>query len=362
MINLFKNRLICNCGLILFLFASNTFATTITGRIKGGDLFFLNGINLSGDQMTTSNWQPLETLQPTIEWAPGTFMGSPSGNVTLTNTESEGESVSVDIDVVGLQYNLGDSAAHFHETTVSSGHKCLTSEYDGAVVTVVGDFCIGNAMSSDTMFTPFHFLRPIIELDKTAIVDAFRAAKVSSGQFVGTTMVRPFYAFKSPTGSLTYRNGIAIPIHFSFFYEASSLESLWVTGDGVMQPKYDSVLHTVSGGTKYRVIAKGMFSSGLKLTFSSSDEDGYQLSYVDDESLLPIPYSIFCRQCENQNVVVDGELQVVDGETVASMIDTSSSDSIDLNFDVSFHDIAASDVETGAYRGSFVVLFEENLE
>ncbi|EGQ8057180.1 hypothetical protein HPX47_004638 [Vibrio alginolyticus] len=318
---------------------------------------------MSGNQVTMSNWQVMDGLQPTTEWAPGTFLGAPSSAVTLTNALG-GDTVSVDIDIVGLQYNLGDVAGRFSETGISLGKGCETSEYDGGVFTIMGSNCVGNVMRSSAMLTPFHFVRPIIELDKTAIIDAFHDAKASSGQYIGTTMVRPFYVFKTPTGSLTYRHGVAIPITFSFRYEASSLESLQVQGDGMMYPTYDNVKHTVSGATKYRVTAKGFFSNGLKMTFSSADGDAYQLNYTEDTSVksthTPIPYSVFCRQCTVPTVVKDGVMQMPDSEATANV--GTISDVIEVNFDVLFHDIEAKDVETGAYRGSFTVLFEENLE
>lgn len=357
MISQLKSNLACKFAFLslMSVFSASALAVSFNGYIRGGDINFINGVSVEG-YWTTSNWQILDDLYPTTEWGPGTFIGTPEPSLVLSG--ESGESVVVDIKLAGLQYGLGEAASYFSlKNSPTLGAPCDGSSQNGSQSELIGFNCVGEkTYASDVSHTPFHFVRPLIELDKTDIVDAFRGSKVPSGVYTGTILTNPFYTFKSPSGSWTYRHGVTIPLTFVIRYEAASLESIDVIGDGVLQPKYDKVAHTISAGTKYRITASGFFSNGLKLTFSS-DDDLYQISHESDDSLV-IPYSVSCRQCRESDVVVNGESRLVDDETVVDGED----ERIDVNLDVYFKDVPAADVETGSYNGSFSVLFEENLE
>lgn len=349
---------------IIFIFPINfVYAANLTGMIRGGSISFLNGQRVDGNYITISNWQPLNSLQPTTEWVPGTFISPDAASRTMVLTNSDGENVTIDMSVSGIQYNLGNASSHFEENSVVSfGSVCTRTDQTGSIATLIGTNCIAQKeYQSDSASTPFQFVRPIFYFDDTTIVDSFRNAGVSSGIYTGTLFVRPFYMFKTPTGSWTYRNALSLPISVSFIYEAASLESVSVIGDGIIIPQYNKSTHTVSGATKYRVSAKGFFSNGIKLNFISGEslDDNYFLSHDVESSgdIKTIPYSIYCNKCDQKNVVVNGVGNLTDNTT---FID-GSGESIDFTFNIGYKDIPSSELVSGDYQGSFIVTFEENL-
>ncbi len=335
-------------------------AAAINGTLTGDKLTWFN-VQHQGEYLTTSNWRPVSGLMPTSEWIPGTFIGTPPAMLTMHNVES-GETLQLDFTVAGLQYNLGSAAGSFSETgSTPSGYRvCDTALSQGAVATLVSresrGICLGatSYLSDSGAAAPFQFVRPVIRA--ADIAAAFREAKVSSGRYSGTVLVQPAYGFRSPTGSWTYRNALAVPVTLNLRYEAASLVSLDISGNGVMDAEYDPANMTASGSAQYTITANGYFNDGLKLTFPGQD---FQLRYAGekDTGVKDIPYSIDCNGCDDQQIVKQGLLNLNSGQTVVP----GEGNTLKFIFDVHYDDISADNLQTGNYYDQFTVYFEENL-
>ncbi len=356
MINLFKKFTPCKgiaqVVVLIALVNGGVNASTLNGVIEGNTLSWTNGMRVDSVYITPSNWQIISGLQPTTAWTPGTFIGgSPT---TLILQGSAGGEVEIEIEIDGLQYNLGQAASQFSYNSTSSAPLFSTcgGDLDGSLATVIGDNCLAEGVyESDIAYTPFQFGRPLILLDEAVLIEAFQQADAVSGQYTGTMTVNPFYSFRSPTGTWTYRKAMSLPVTISLRYEASMLNNINVTGVGMITPTYDKEAQTVTGTTKFDITADGYFSAGLKLTFENNTE--FELKNTDAQ----FPYSITCEQCDETTIVSKGVMQLLDEETVVSGVGGSISFDLKVHYD----DIAAANIETGQYEDTFTVIFEENM-
>lgn len=357
MTSLSRKNSLCKASLLALtlLCSSGVGAATLNGSLTGNTLTWLNGMS-QGSNITLSNWQLVSNLQPTTEWVPGTFMGTPPATLTLLG--NTGQSVEIPMQIVGLQYNLGQASGRFSISAIAPPgyNTCGTSDQGGGIATVIGERCLAaKSYQASSAYTPFQFARPVIALDDAALVSAFQAARVGSGQYTGTVMVSPAYGFRSPTGNWTYRKAMAVPVTLSLRYEAAMLSDITVSGSGVIPAQYDTRNHTVSGSTRYDVTAEGYFTDGLKLTFEDNMDGEYALN-PQSGSGKAIPYDIDCGLCSDSNVVTNGVLNLSRGET--QVLGTGST--LRFSFDISYN-ISAADIESGNYDDVFIVYFEENL-
>lgn len=338
----------------LFGFHSLVNAATLNGVLEGGELRWTNG-QLQGDYIALTNWTPMNNgLVPTDEWVPGTFLGTPASTITFSGP---GGDVSVSMTVAGLNYALGQSSQHFTERgdPMPGLSPCSISK-QSATVELIGANCVAKDSyktdSVDKKYTPFQFIRPILEADSDAIVQAFRDAELTSGTYTGMLVVQPVYYFKSPTGSWTYRTAKSVVTTVRIRYEAASLENLIVRGDGVIPPEYDTLNHRVSGKTYFDVLATGYFTEGVVLTL---DDIPYELEYESDNSIT-IPYSITCvGNCEHTDLVSSGKL------SNESTIITGGENRVHFRLRVHYDNIEVNQVETGQYNDQFVIYVEEAL-
>jgi hypothetical protein len=352
MINLLKKLLICS----LCLVGWSAQALTLSAKLTGQELFWQNGMRVSG-YLTSTNWQVMGNLPPTMEWSPGTFMPAPGTSVVLE--DALGNQVTVPLEVSGMHYGLGAAADKFSPqgSTPGSGTTCSTYQLQSAVALAIGSGCVaGNAYQSTVHFTPFQFARPLITLNDADLTSAFAAAKVPQGTYSGHVMVAPFYMYRSQGGAWTYRQFGPVPVTLQIHYIPAFLTGVTIIGDGVMAPDYDTTNHSVSGETRFVVTARGGFTSGLKLSFDDNGDGAYELKHSDTSLNSAIPYSLRCPSCADPDVITDGALQLSNGETTVS-----GSGSL-LVFDLlASFEAQADDVETGHYFDQVVVYFEENL-
>lgn len=339
---------------VLFSFHSLVHAVTLNGVIERGELRWTNG-QTQDDYIALSNWTPMNNgLVPTDEWVPGTFLGTPPSTISFSGSGGE---VSVNMTVAGLNYALGQSSQYFTERgDPMPGLSACSISRQSATAELIGSNCVATESykteSVDKKYTPFQFVRPILQADSESIVQTFREAKLPSGTYSGTILVQPVYYFKSPTGSWTYRTAKSVATTVRIRYEAANLESLIVRGDGVIPPEYDTLNHRVSGETFFDVLATGYFTNGVILTL---DDIPYELEYKSDNS-ISIPYSITCvGNCEHTELVSSGKL------LNESTIITGAETSVDFRLKVHYDNIEVNQVETGQYNDEFVIYVEEAL-
>ncbi|PSW16847.1 hypothetical protein C9I98_20035 [Photobacterium sanctipauli] len=365
-------NLLCKLGCLLaegVLLSTTVQAATLNGTLEGGTLRWQNGY-FDGSYLTLSNWQPVNGLQPTSEWVPGSFKSQPSTEITLTNGS---DSVVTPLEVVGLDYGLGQASSVFASRgspSFSGPSTCAVSEQQATTERVVGANCIASdsyqTESQSVMYTPFQFTRPVLDADNAAIAQQFMDEGVGSGLYSGTVHVNPAYYFKSPTGTWTYHQVLSVPITVRIRYEAARLEGIEVVGTGIMPALANDQNQTVSGEAYYDITASGFFTQGLKLSF---EEKFYEMEWCGSEPNAvcdnpsadkTLPYSVDCISCGDESgpIVSNGVLQPVDGELIVGSGNTTN----EIRFRLKTHYFAgADDIETGQYAGEFTVYFEEAL-
>ncbi|MFM2642167.1 hypothetical protein AAFX33_13500 [Vibrio chagasii] len=336
----------------LLLLAVPSYAATLNINIEGQQVRFDNAIALGGNQYTLSDWSIANSLMTTSQFLPSAFVTDKPDTITLTS--NTGQNVEAAIAVNGLQYNTA-SNQYTRGDNLFVTPTCSQSQLSGNVVTLYDtdvQSCSANfSLEYSQSITPFYFYRPVFEIDTPALLNALQGQE--KGIYTATIPADIKYYYLSSGGALTYR---ILPDVFTvnLDYTPNSLESIDVSGDGVLSPIYDTTNHTVSAQTIFNITAIGQFSTGLSMTLLTNE---FELTSASGKT--SIPYSIQCNEsnCEDTDWVKNGGNQLDNNQT--SYVIKSPSSVINFDLNVSYENIPSTDVETGSYSGSFTVMFEE---
>ena len=339
--------------LMSLLFAAMpNYAATLNINIEGQQVSFENAITLGGNQYTLSDWSIANGLTTTSQFLPSAFVTDKPDTMSLTN--NAGQNIDIQIALKGLQYNV---SSNFYMVDHSElvAPICSTSNLSGNIVTLYdndtqncsADFSLEYPQS----ITPFYFYRPTFDIDTTSLLNALQGQE--KGVYTATIPADIKYYYQSSGGALTYR---ILPDVFTvnIDYTPNSLESIDVTGHGVLSPVYDKTNHTVSAQTTFNITALGQFSTGLSMTLLTNE---FKLKSASGET--SIPYSIKCNEanCEDTDWVKNGVNQLDNSQT--SYVIQSPSSVINFDLNVNYQNISSTEVETGTYSGNFTVMFEE---
>lgn len=337
-----------------WLLCSASFAATVTGRISGDELRWLSG--RGDDGLLVSNaFDHVAGLPRTEHWVPGTFAMSTE---TLILKSSSGGEVSVPAQLVGATYAIMGKFASVAVPTAAP--RCAESilAVQTTVINRDGSFCVAkkSARYDGDAMVPFNQYQPILKLDRTTLIEAFKGKPTGTYSGVVTGTLR--YGFFVPgSGALSYRN---IPVTFSVQLRniGSRLSQVSILGSGHISPTYDTYKHIAKGMTGYKVTAYGAFETGLRFRFVGKDADDYTLKpelTPRSRSALPIPYSMDCDRCATRSQLVDdGHLKVLDSWVEVR----GAGESITFDLAISYRDVKAEDVTKGVYRDSFTLMLE----
>ncbi|CDT61226.1 conserved exported hypothetical protein [Vibrio coralliirubri] len=339
--------------LLSLLFATMpNYAATLNINIEGQQVRFENAITLGGNQYTLSDWSIANGLTTTSQFLPSAFVTDKPDTMTLTS--NAGQSVQAAIAVNGLQYNTASNPYTRGDNKFVTP-TCSQSQLSGNIVTL-GDSDTQNCSANFSLeysqsVTPFYFYRPTFNIDTTSLLNSLQGQ--AKGVFTATIPADIKYYYRSSGGALTYR---ILPDVFTvnIDYTPNSLESIDVSGDGVLSPVYDTTNHTVSAQTTFNITAIGQFSTGLSMTLLTNK---FELTSASGNT--SIPYSIHCNEanCEDTDWVKNGVNQLDNNQT--SYVIQSPSSVINFDLNVNYQNIPSTDVETGTYSGNFTVMFEQ---
>ncbi|HIF9228192.1 TPA: hypothetical protein ACX6S2_003756 [Photobacterium damselae] len=352
MINPLKSKLIYFS--ILYSLSFYCSASTLTAKLVGNDLSLYNA-QVNGEYISPSDWLITGDLYPTKEWVPGTFLGTSSNQIHLNGPSGD---ISFSFEVVGVEYRLGSASGYFKNLVNSpKGMKTCTSiEQDGSWVKLIGDNCIADqAYVSDVDYTPFQFARPIIRVDKDELIQAFKDVNAEAGFYRGSISINPFFGFKSSQGAWTYKSSLSYPISLQIQYQPAALDSIDISGNGILEPVYNKGKQTISSQTDYVITAKGAFPTGLNLTFLPNGDGLFDLKYVKSLSGNSIPYSIDCDKCLDNKIVDNGILITKDTSI------SEPGNEIQFSLHIHYDSIDASKLMSGNYFDSFIIMFEPQL-
>ncbi|VFB08375.1 Uncharacterised protein [Aeromonas salmonicida] len=336
----------CIITALLCLPMSLAYAFTLNGNIANGRVTWDNLVPSHGES-SLSTWSPISGLTPTEKWRPG-FMASPqaSPDITLTNG---GNSVTFALSLTGIEYNTGsNSIANMTPSAPATG--CTEQGVTGNVIYLIGEWhcSYDQLINNGALKTPFFFLRPLFNIDSSAVLAAF--AGKPEGLYTGVMPMSTRYFYYTASGALTYRDlrqSFSVQIRLKPAY----ISSISLIGSGILVPTYDKVAKTVSATTTFDVNATGYFDKGIKMMLMPRS---YRLTHPT--SSKNIPYSIKCTgvACSSSSLVVAGTLN-----TANSILSAGTDKSrVDFKLDISYDNIAAANIESGRYTDSFLVLFE----
>lgn len=331
---------------LLCLPMSLAHAFSLNGKIANGRLTWDNLV-LSHGENTLSTWAPINGLTPTEKWRPG-FMASPQSSPEITITNG-GNSVTFALSLTGIEYNTGSNSIA-DVTPSPPATLCTDQGATGNVIYLIGQFncSYDQLINNGASKTPFFFLRPLFNVDSSAVLASF--AGKPEGLYTGVIPMSTRYFYYTASGALTYRNirqSFSVQIHFKPAY----IGSVSLIGSGILVPTYDKVAKTVSATTTFDVNATGYFDKGIKMMLMPRS---YRLTHPT--SSKNIPYSIKCTgaACSASSLVAAGTLN-----TANSILSAGADKSrVDFKLEISYDNIAAANIESGRYTDSFLVLFE----
>ncbi len=319
-------------------------AFEVRAEVKAGGVRWDNVTRYNG-KMLPSKWETPPMLQASEAWAAATFSGSPPTEMTLIGGN---RNTSISIDISGVQYNT--TGIEFAQSANTVGGGCSFDEVSLPVVTVEGPSCVSSVrLINKQKSSPFIFLRPIFDIDESEIVSALNG--LPEGLYSASVPVNIRYYYEND-GIITYRN-INQLILFSFDYQPVQLESVFVNGDGVMTPAYDTIGKRITSTTSFDITANGYFNDGIVLTMP---QQTYELVNSDSSGVV-IPYSIHCAQCDLGNLVNEGQLMY---RTAA--ISEGAGVQTSINFTLDFdYDIEGSSAVSGDYFDEVTIMLEPGI-
>lgn len=339
-------------GRILYIAAFIALMTTnmaqaafeIRAEVKAGGVRWDNVTRYNG-KMLPSTWETPPMLQASEAWAAATFSGTPPTEMTLIGG---GRNTSISIDISGVQYNT--IGIEFAKSANTVGSGCSFEEVLLPIVTVEGTSCVSSVrLINKQKSSPFIFLRPIFNINESEIVSALSG--LPEGLYSASVPVNIRYYYEND-GIMTYRNINEVML-FSFDYQPVQLDSVFVTGDGVMTPAYDTIGKRITSKTSFDITANGYFNDGIVLTMP---QQSYELVNSNRPSVV-IPYSINCVQCGPSNLVNEGELR---NKTTA--ISKGAGVQTSINFTLDFdYDIEGSSAVSGDYFDEVTIMLEPGI-
>lgn len=321
-------------------------AFEVRAEVKAGTVRWDNVTRYNG-KMLPSTWETPPMLQASEAWAAATFSVTPPTNMIL-NGGNGNASASIPINISGVQYNTTGIEFAQSANTVAGG--CSFEDVTLPIVTVEGPNCVSSVrLINKHKSSPFIFLRPIFDIDESALVSALTG--LPEGEYSASVPISIRYYYEND-GIMTYRNINEVML-FSFDYQPVQLDNIVVNGDGVMTPVYDTIGKRISSKTSFDITANGYFNDGIVLTMP---QQSYELVHLDNPEIV-IPYNIQCYQCDFNNLVNDGDLM---NQTTA--ISGGSGVQTSINFILEFgYDVAGTEVISGDYFDEVTIMLEPGI-
>lgn len=321
-------------------------AFEVRAEVTSGGVRWDNVTRYNG-RMLPSTWETPPMLQASEAWTAATFSGTPPTEMTLIGGNGEA-SPTINILISGVQYNT--AGIEFTQSASTVGGACDFDEVSLPIITVEGLNCASSVRLINTQkSSPFTFFRPMFVIDESEIVSALSG--LPEGQYSAAVPVNIRYYYENDDIT-TYRN-ISEVMLFSFDYEPVQLDNVFISGDGVMTPAYDTIGKRITSTTSFDITANGYFNDGIVLTMP-------QQSYELVNSISPgqvIPYSIHCAQCNSNNLVNEGVL-INQSTAISDGVGVQTSINFTLDFD---YDVEGSEVDSGEYFDDVTIMLEPGI-
>ncbi|CAH6939221.1 conserved exported hypothetical protein [Vibrio chagasii] len=320
-------------------------AFEVRAEVKSDGVRWDNVTRYKGN-MLPSMWEAPVMLQAAESWTAATFSSTPPNSMVLQGDDTS--QAVIPVNITGVQYNT--TGIEFAISNNKQGGGCSLDEVNLPLITVQGKNCISSSrLINAHKSSPFVFFRPIFDVDENSIVSALRGKPEGTYSAFVPINIRYYY---ENDGLLTYRN-LNEKLIFLFDYRPVQLDDVYVDGDGVMTPIYDTVAKNITSTTSFNITATGYFNDGLILTLP---QKSYELINSNNGSST-IPYDIRCSQCAIGDLVKKGKLlsettPIGSGGGVQTMI----------NFSLDFsYDVMGERVTSGDYVDEVTIVLEPSI-
>ncbi|WP_270827505.1 hypothetical protein [Aeromonas sp. Y318-1] len=344
--------------LILLLLGSRANAMTVQAEIKGGQFRWVSAQSSFGGGVAPSIWETPTGLVPADLFIPG---ASVLASMSMNAVGPSGSSVPLTLSLIGMEYNAPESLTHRGD---DGGGSAATS-FSAGLIQVSGIGIGGEQVQLSKEVSPFTHARPIFSLgDGTAIMQAFENAHATPGTYLTQVSIPVVYDYIRQ--GVRIRHNWSLPLSIQIEYSPAVLTDITVTSPtlGVMTPRYTTRggVKSVQGEAVFNGTATGVFTNGLRMKLKVGDT--YRMKEVAPDPADPmprlIPYSVNCTGCDTPELVVNG-VSAAGMTTTGVSIAGRNVNIITFSINVSFADVALSDLRTGSYRDQFSLLFEPDV-
>lgn len=323
-------------------------AANINAEIEGGPsgrIKWDNAYSVQANTYVPSTWDIVSGLLPTKKWVPGGLSLASADSIKIINA---GVEVNLPIKIIGFEYNTGSASPT--EGEIETGTTiCGSTSFNSPIASVAkGVNCShSKQLVTSVAYSPYSFIRPIFEVDETAIVAAFDGKP--AGTYLGSTSVTSFYHFYYDSGikSKYYHSQV---VNFAFRFTPSKITSVTINGNRELIPTYAN--NKISASTTLDGVASGWFADGLKMSLKSTLNE----YFLEGPTSLKIPYSIECIGCDTQSLVLDSVVKNSQVELPARKVSN-----VPFKLRISYSDIDVTTLDTGIYQDSFVLIFEPRI-
>ncbi|WP_129504144.1 hypothetical protein [Aeromonas veronii] len=327
-------------------------AMTVEADIKGDTFRWVSAQSSFNGAVTPSVWATPAQLVPASGFVPGATV---LNSLPLSLVGPEGRNVLLTLTLQGLEYNSPEAVG----MSTDNGGGSATVDLSGTLVQVKGNGLGNKRIALSAEVTPFTHVRPVFSLGSNqAIIQAFRDANAAEGTYTSQVLLPQVYEYER--NGVRIRHNWTLPLTVTINYQPSLLTSVTLSSAtlGVMSARYyrQGGVSYVAGDAVYTGTASGYFSNGLRLKMKSGDI--YQMQGADSTS---IPFSVTCDACTQQQLVDKGKLTFADLANNGTAIKGDRTSQINFSIRLDFTDVEVSTLRTGAYRGSFSILFEPDV-
>lgn len=347
-LQLYINRSLVS--ILLMVICPNVFGENLYMKIVGDSIKYGNVTVSSGrEDLVPTTWFPKPNLLPVIAWTP--VYESNEKEITFSNGS---DSFSQRVSLSAL--NVKSTGFSKETNDLITGSICSTDENNGTIATLGGETgeCYSSYQfkSSTNEIVPFRYIKPILNLSGFSA----NLKDMPPGRYTATYPFHIKYLFKRANGIISYQN-VPMVVTFEVIFDPAKLLDVIPHGDGIITPTYDNTNRLISGETSFNIEVKGVFPSGIKLSFiPSSATKMFELNNLNDDS--KIPYYINCDVCDKSDIVNnDGKLVDSSGIYYISSYKTD----FDFNLTLGFDNIQASTISSGGFSDTFFIYFEPNL-
>ncbi|HIF9381062.1 TPA: hypothetical protein ACX6RR_000860 [Photobacterium damselae] len=349
-------RLFFFSSAIYFLSFSVFSSTSLIGSLKGDDFTWSNGRFIDKNIVQQTEWDTAErfNMLPASQLRGAVVNNGDKISVTFKNDKT-GENVTTSVKTPGISFmsDLSFSDYVFEPSYV----PCSVDEITGSSIHVLDSKRCSSSYLINLDRTlakePFKFFKH--DIDISDVAGAFKSARVSEGIYSATFPVKLGYFYRVSTSGVMSYNIFTSSIKLILKYKPSFIDNVSVIGDGVFDTKYDTLMHTVEGQTRYVVNVSGHIDPGIKMSIKSNNKlDDFYL--VNNKTGDSIAYSILCRLCTRKDIVVDGNANDK-GEYYIPFV----GDFLKFNLDFHFKPTSEKELSNGEYHDSIITLIQLDL-